>query len=123
LDKALSSDKENLSWNPVFIEFARQLNCHLLKDMQHGKRYNHLSSILEKNDFSGFDCYRVGNSSLQDEFNNLFKLENKLLSDYIEDESLASFLTSKGDYTGYYDLNNFPQDICKILYQNYSEKV
>lgn len=123
-DKSSIQNKQNLSWNPVFLEFARLLNNSTLKDSQHGARYRSLVELLNNtNEFKKFDGLRIGSKDYQDEFNDLFERENGLLSKYINDSSIPNFLTSNKDYDNYYDISNFSRDICQILYQVKLESV
>lgn len=110
------SADQNSTWNPVYLEFARNLNCGVLRNEDHGSRYLKYESILKSyscfSDFNGF-------SVLPNEIS--LEVEKFFLESNIKLNSLLGFSTDRSYFDQWkarktpYDYANFPVDLSEVL--------
>lgn len=120
VNSALSDFKvdspSNVAWNPLFLEFARNLNASRLKDMAHGERYSLLSRFHSQNSrFNDYDDYSVLPEKLAREIESKFSESNANLAKLLGFESDESFFSTWKLKKKDYDLTKMPKDLCEIL--------
>lgn len=110
------SEEKNITWNPMFLEFARNLNLGSLSEKEYGYRLDIYNRILDNYDY--FNKFN-GMSVLPVEVSR--KIEETFLESNIELNKLVnrqggSFFSNHVSDKEVYDYSNFPVDVSGLLY-------
>ncbi|MDA0420469.1 sulfotransferase domain-containing protein [Vibrio alginolyticus] len=110
--------ESNKTWNPVFLEFCRTLNNGILKDRDHGTRYESYSRLLEKyQHFNEYNGYSLLSKELIEDISSLFSNSNKMLNQLLhgtKNDFFPDFKQKKEPYN--YD--NFVHDLSSVLFHS-----
>jgi hypothetical protein len=107
---------KNSTWNPVFLEFARNLNSGVLRDEDHGVRYSKYESILRKYTcFSSFNEFCVLPNEISVEVETLFLASNVKLNDFLGCSNSESYFESWKPKKTPYDYDNFSTHLSEVL--------
>jgi hypothetical protein len=116
-----ASADQNSTWNPVFLEFARNLNCGVLRDEDHGNRYSKYQSILKTNScFSDFNGFSVLPDEISFEVEKLFLVSNIKLNGLLNSSVDESYFKAWEPRKTPYKYEEFPTHLSEVLLSGFN---